>query len=339
MDDGIIEDCEFSSFLASTEGHQCIHHNAGDESGRRGNRLIVRKNKFHGLYGTSTQVCDFTGNDNFAFENNCVWNMNGATGVGVYQDNSKSPPLSGRYGSICNNTINMGAYSSPGIILGNLGGTTDGSQDCVIFNNIILNSTGTNIVAYRPADGHTIDAGSNKGFAYSTRNTLFVSPDSGNFHLKEGTTPINSGLVSLTDDNAGTKYAPTADADGIERVGAVDIGAYEYVPPGSISLSCGDLSNTCAWNETATATVTITRTNFTGNVSFSLVNPPTGITAAFSPSPTTGNTSTMTVSVGSAAATGTHTLTILGSGTVSDTTTASIVVVPKFRPVMGRGRK
>src|SRR5688572_26325050 len=47
----------------------------------------------------------------------------------------------------------------------------------------------------------------------------------------------------------------------------------------------------------SSATVTISRTNFTGEVSLALQNPPAGITGVFTPASTTANGSALAISV------------------------------------------
>ncbi len=66
-----------------------------------------------------------------------------------------------------------------------------------------------------------------------------------------------------------------------------------------------------------TTTVNIARTNFTGDVALSVLNLPTGVTAAFAPAnPQTGNSSVLTLTVAPGAPTGTFTtLSVQGVGT------------------------
>src|SRR5207253_3580407 len=64
-----------------------------------------------------------------------------------------------------------------------------------------------------------------------------------------------------------------------------------------------------------TATVTITRTNFTGAVTLSLGNAPSGVTGSFNPAAPTGTNSTLTMVVGAAVTAGVYNLTVDGTGT------------------------
>lgn len=78
-----------------------------------------------------------------------------------------------------------------------------------------------------------------------------------------------------------------------------------------------------------TTAVHIERTNFPAGVTLQLVNPPTGITGAFTPSPAT-NTSELVVTVASNAAPGAHSLTIRGTaaGLTDRTVALSLTVAP-----------
>src|SRR6185295_785455 len=66
---------------------------------------------------------------------------------------------------------------------------------------------------------------------------------------------------------------------------------------------------------TATSTIAITRTSFTASVDLSASGLPTGVTAAFSPDPTTGNSSVVTFTAAAGAtAGGPVNVTISGTG-------------------------
>jgi len=80
------------------------------------------------------------------------------------------------------------------------------------------------------------------------------------------------------------------------------------------TLSLSPAALTVDPGATGTTTVTIARTNFTGGVTLSLGNAPTGVTGSFNPAAPTGTSSTLTVSVGAAVAAGTYNLTVDGTG-------------------------
>ena len=94
-------------------------------------------------------------------------------------------------------------------------------------------------------------------------------------------------------------------------------------------FTLGDSPNalTVTQGASGSSTVTVTPQNgFTGSVALSASGLPTGVTASFSPSSTTGS-STLTLSAGATATTGTKTVTITGtSGSLTHTTTLSLTV-------------
>jgi|GEM_PF-535579 len=85
-------------------------------------------------------------------------------------------------------------------------------------------------------------------------------------------------------------------------------------PAPDYSLSINPTALTIDQGANAPTTVTITRTNFTGAVTLSLGGAPAGVTGAFVPNGTAGNTSTLTVTVGASVPTGVYNLTVDGTG-------------------------
>src|SRR5213078_970718 len=96
---------------------------------------------------------------------------------------------------------------------------------------------------------------------------------------------------------------------------------------GDYTLSLTPAELTVEQGATGTATVTITRTNFTGAVSLSLSNAPTGVTGSFDPAAPTGTSSTLTVHVGAAVAPGVYNLTVDGTGTPGNRSTPLTLTV------------
>jgi hypothetical protein len=90
--------------------------------------------------------------------------------------------------------------------------------------------------------------------------------------------------------------------------------------PTAVSIAQGATGNT---------TITLTRTGgFAGSVALAATGTSSGLTAAFSPASTTGNTSTLTLTATAGASTGTVTVTIRGTATgLADQTTTIQVTV------------
>src|SRR5206468_2953326 len=93
------------------------------------------------------------------------------------------------------------------------------------------------------------------------------------------------------------------------------------------SLSLAPVALTIERGATGTATVTITRTNFTGAVTLSLGSAPAGVTGSFNPAAPTGASSALTVSVGAAVAPGVYTLTVAGSASPGNRSTPLTLTV------------
>ncbi len=93
------------------------------------------------------------------------------------------------------------------------------------------------------------------------------------------------------------------------------------------TLSLSPAALTVDPGATGTTTVTIARTNFTGAVTLSLGNAPTGVTGSFNPAAPTGTSSTLTVSVGAAVAAGTYNLTVDGTGAPGNRSTPLTLTV------------
>ncbi len=93
-------------------------------------------------------------------------------------------------------------------------------------------------------------------------------------------------------------------------------------------LSAAPLELTLMPGGSARSTIGIVPQNgFSGSVSLAAAGLPTGVTAAFSPNPTTG-TSTLTLTASSSAAVGTSTVTVTGtSGSITGSTTIPLSVV------------
>src|SRR5206468_140775 len=96
-------------------------------------------------------------------------------------------------------------------------------------------------------------------------------------------------------------------------------------PDYTLSLSPATL--TIAQGATGPTTVTIARTNFTGAVTLSLGNAPTGVTGSFNPAAPTGTSATLTVSVGGAVAAGVYNLTVAGAGSAGNRSTPLTLTV------------
>src|SRR6266516_3987411 len=109
---------------------------------------------------------------------------------------------------------------------------------------------------------------------------------------------------------------------------AVGCGTKESTGPAAdYTLSLAPAALTVAQAANGTATVTITRTNFTGAVTLSLGGAPTGVTGSFNPAAPAGTSSTVTLSVGAAVAPGVYNLTVDGTATAGNRSTPLTLTV------------
>ena len=107
-------------------------------------------------------------------------------------------------------------------------------------------------------------------------------------------------------------------------------------PVQSYTLAVANATVTATQGATATQTVNITRTGgFAGAVTLAAEGLPTGVTAAFSPQGTTGNTSTLTLTAASNATTGNATVTVKGTATGQADKTATFQLTVNAAPAGG----
>src|SRR5581483_10796295 len=159
---------------------------------------------------------------------------------------------------------------------------------------------------------------------------------------------LSSGSPAIGAANTSYFSYVTTDMDGQARSGA-DIGADEYstasvaitplrtsnvgpasgggIGGGDFSLSASPASVSVTQGSDGTSTIAVTDLNgFNGSVSLSASGLPSGVTASFNPSSTTGS-STLTLTASSTATTGTANVTITGtSGSLTHTTAVSLTV-------------
>src|SRR5438445_438163 len=109
---------------------------------------------------------------------------------------------------------------------------------------------------------------------------------------------------------------------------AVACGTKDSTGPGAdYTLSLAPAALTIVQGANGTATVTITRTNFTGAVALSLDGAPTAVTGSFNPAGPTGTGSTLTVTVGATVVPGVYNLTVTGAGTPGNRSTPLTLTV------------
>ena len=141
--------------------------------------------------------------------------------------------------------------------------------------------------------------------AFSAANVTVASGGSATSTLTvttTSTTPLGTYSLQIKGTSGKTTSSTTA---GL---------TVNYPISGSFSLSSTPASLSVSPGSSGTYSIAITRTNLPGPISFTIAGLPQGVTASFSPNPTTGASTTLQVIASSSAASGSWTLYIVGSG-------------------------
>jgi hypothetical protein len=173
-------------------------------------------------------------------------------------------------------------------------------------------STGTvTLSGPAPAGGAQVALSSSNGAA-SVPSSVPVQAEA-----TSATFPVNTTAVA-----ASTPVIISASYGGVTQTASLTVTAAP-----NYTLSASPSSVTITQGSSGQSAVTVTpRNGFSGSVSLSASGLPSGVSAAFSPNPTT-TASTLTLTASSTAATRTATVTITGtSGPLTHTTTISLTV-------------
>jgi endo-1,4-beta-xylanase len=136
-----------------------------------------------------------------------------------------------------------------------------------------------------------------------------------------GTSFTNAGLTNGT-----TYFFVVSAVNGVgESVNSNQVAATPQAS--TFVLQPSPSSLTVARGAGGTSTIAIVRTSFPGSVALSATGLPSGVSAAFAPASTTGNSSLLTLTASAAATLGAATVTVTGtSGAVTRTTTIALTV-------------
>lgn len=141
------------------------------------------------------------------------------------------------------------------------------------------------------------------------------------------TSTLTLTTSSSTPVSSGTSFTVTGTSSPLARSASATL-VVTAPPAADFSLSASPTSRSVPAGTGTTYAITITRTNgFAGAVTLSVGALPAGVTASFSPNPTTGTSSTLTISTATSTAAGTYTINITGtSGPLSHPTSVTLVV-------------
>ena len=274
----------------------------------------------------------------------------GGAQTAVYNSTLKAPGCA---------TVGSSCDSGPSLLLGraNISGGAEPNQPNTINNSCADGASGTfhssesnDRLAIASADGGPLTAGKSAKitatvWAYGSTDALDLysaaNANSPSWVFLSTITPAASGAQALSTSftlpsgglqaiRANFRYQGSASScstgaydDHDDLIFAVGNGA----PTPDFTMSASPASASVTQGSSVTDTITISPQNgFTGSVALSASGLPTGVTASFNPSSTTGS-STLTLTASSTATTGTKTVTITGtSGSLTHTTTLSLTV-------------
>ncbi len=147
-----------------------------------------------------------------------------------------------------------------------------------------------------------------------------------------GTTTSGTVTVTVAASVTPGNYTLTIRASGSGVSDATTTFTLTVTAIPAIALSLSPTTVSIAAGSSGLATVTIARTNFTGDVTLTLEGAPAGVTGTFSPAAANGTTSTLTVQVAGSVTPATIPLTIRGTGTGVTAAAAALSVTVTAAP-------
>jgi hypothetical protein len=167
------------------------------------------------------------------------------------------------------------------------------------------------------------------GFTGDVGLTVTGAPTGVTATLDPTTATGNTSTLTVTAAPNATLGAATLTLTGTSPIAGnrtVTLPITVTAPASSIGLTLAPTALTIARSANARSTITLARTNFTGEVTFTAENLPAGVTASFAPNPNTTGTTTLTLTTTAAAATGTNNITIRATGTGVTAVTAPLAL-------------
>jgi hypothetical protein len=169
------------------------------------------------------------------------------------------------------------------------------------------------------------------GFTSSVGFSASGLPSGVTASFSPSSTTGGSSTLTLTASSTATLGAATVTVTGtgggLTRTTTINL-TVNQPPTPDFTLSANPTSLTVNRGASGTSTITVTRTGgFTGSVAFSASGLPSGVTASFNPTSTTGTSSVLTLAASSTATLGAATVTVTGTGgTLTRTTTVNLAV-------------
>jgi alpha-tubulin suppressor-like RCC1 family protein/uncharacterized membrane protein len=234
-------------------------------------------------------------------------------------------------------TVSVGAAVAPGIYNLTVDGTgTPGNRSTPLTLTVSapapdysLSLAPAALTIAQGATGTTTVTLTRTNFTGAVTLSLGGAPSgvTGSFNPAAPTGTSSTLTVSVGAAVTAGVYNVTVDGAGTPGNRSTPLTLTVSAPGPDYSLSLSPAALTIVKGENGNATVTITRTNFTGAVTLGLTGAPTGVTGAFTPAAPTGNTATLTVSVSYLATPGVYNLTVNGTASVGNRSTPLTLTV------------
>jgi trimeric autotransporter adhesin len=243
-------------------------------------------------------------------------------------------------------TISVAANVAPGAYPLTVKGTATGLTD---------RTTQVTVTVQAPAASYTIVLGVTTGVPQGAAGQVGITITRTNFTgtvnlaFEGGTTGITGSVTpaSTTGNTAVANFTvPANTAPGTYQLairgtatGLADrVETFQLTVTavqGTIVLAAAPTALTVTQGQAGSVNLTLTRTNFTGQVTFAATNVPTGVTPSFTPASTTGNTSVLGLAVAGNAPAGTFPITVTASG--AGVTAAVVQVTLTVSPPVAGG--
>ena len=204
--------------------------------------------------------------------------------------------------------------------------------NAVATPNFTLSANPTSLTINRGASGTSnVSIARTGGFTNSVAFTASGLPTGVTATFNPASTTGASTPLTLAASSTATTGAATVTVTGtgggLTRTATINL-TINATPPADFALSVNPASLTVNRGASGSSTATITRTGgFAGSVAFSASGLPSGVTATFNPTSTTGTSTMLTLAASSTATLGPTTVTLTGtSGSLVHTATLALTV-------------
>jgi mannan endo-1,4-beta-mannosidase len=223
-------------------------------------------------------------------------------------------------------------------IVSNFGTTLTSWGEILVNSTNGIRATSVPATVFPPDGGDTLSVSPTSVSLASSASTANIAVTSNaSWTVTSGTSWLSASPTSGTNNGSFTISA-TANTSGSSRSGTVTVNAGSLSRAISVtqaaatsqdfSLSASSSSLSIARGASGSTTLSINRSgSFAGDVSFAASGLPSGVSASFNPTSTSGNSATLTLSASSSASVGTANITITGtSGSITRSASLALTI-------------